>query len=49
MYFVMARLDAPKFCRLDFIVNFGILPETKSQMTNLIESASSAGQVTKFL
>ena len=36
MYFAMARLDAVKFCKLDFIVNFGVPPDVKSKMTELI-------------
>jgi len=41
MYFVMARLDAEKFCKLDFIVNFGVLPDIKSNMVRLIQEAKS--------
>lgn len=49
MYFVMARLDAAKFCKLDFIVNFGVPPEVKSSMTNLLESSTSTSAITRYL
>ena len=41
MYFVLSRLDAAKFCKLDFIVNFGVAPSTKTEMQNIIENANS--------
>ena len=37
MYFVMSRLDAAKFCKLDFIVNFGVSMENKAKISNMIE------------
>lgn len=49
MYFVMARLDASKFCKLDFIVNFGVPPNVKSTLTQLLESATSTSAITRFL
>jgi hypothetical protein len=36
MYFVMSRLDVLKFCKLDFIVNFGVPPTVKTKMQDLI-------------
>jgi hypothetical protein len=33
MYFVMAKLDAARLCKIDFITNFGVLPAVKSAMT----------------
>lgn len=36
MYFVMARLDAVKFCTLDFVVNFGVPPAIKVKFQELI-------------
>jgi hypothetical protein len=39
MYFVMSRLDAPKFCKLDFIVNFGVPPEVKTKVQELTEKS----------
>ena len=36
MYFVMSRLDAVKFAKLDFIVNFGVSPDIKSKFTEII-------------
>ena len=41
MYFVLGRLDAEKFCKLDFIINFGVPPSVKSNMTTLLEEAES--------
>jgi hypothetical protein len=49
MYFVMARLDAIKFCKLDFIVNFGVAPEVKSKMTQLMETATNTALITQYL
>ena len=49
MYFVMARLDAAKFCKLDFITNFGVSPAVKSKMTELLESATSTSAITAYL
>jgi hypothetical protein len=48
MYFIMARLDAHKFCKLDFVVNFGIPQDVKVQMVQLIEEASSKQAVFNF-
>jgi len=48
MYFILSRLDAPKFCKLDFIVNFGVAPSTKTELTHIIENANSIGQVYQF-
>ena len=49
MYFVMSRLDADKFCKLDFIINFGVPPSVKSNMSTLLEEAESKERVFKFL
>jgi hypothetical protein len=38
MYFVMSRLDAAKFCKLDFIVNFGVPPDVKTQVAEIIQN-----------
>jgi len=38
MYFVMSRLDAAKFCKLDFIVNFGVPPNVKTQIAEIIQN-----------
>lgn len=46
MYFIMSRLDVYRFCKLDFIANFGVLPEIKTKMTDLIENAQSSGEIT---
>ena len=48
MYFVMSRLDAPKFCKLDFIVNFGVPPSVKTQMAEIIEKGAGKSQIYKF-
>jgi len=37
MYFVLSRLDAERFVKLDFIVNFGVAPSTKTEMQHIIE------------
>jgi len=34
----MNRLDASKFCKLDFTVNFGVPLDVKSNLSNIIES-----------
>lgn len=49
MFFVMTRLDAPKFCKLDFAVNFGIPPDTKSRLIDLIENSTSKAQFIHFI
>ena len=36
MYFILSRLDAAKFCKLDFIVNFGVQPSTKTELIHII-------------
>jgi len=46
MYFVMSRLDAVKFCKLDFIVNFGVQMDTRSSIMNMIEIGATKA---KFL
>ena len=49
MYFVMARLDAAKFCKLDFIVNFGVPPDVKSKMTDLLRIGADSDNTNKYL
>ena len=49
MYFVLSRLDAEKFCKLDFIVNFGVAPSSKTEMQHILEQATSNNQVFQFL
>lgn len=49
MYFVMARLDAAKFCKLDFIVNFGISPKIKGELVDLITNGGNKATVFKYL
>jgi hypothetical protein len=48
MYFVMSRLDAAKFCKLDFIVNFGVPPNVKTQIAELIQNGGGKNQVFKM-
>lgn len=48
MYFVMSRLDAPKFCKLDFIVNFGVPPAVKTKMQEIIQSGGGKSQIFKY-
>ena len=48
MYFVMARLDASKFCKLDFIVNFGVPPSVKSRMQDIIQSGGTKQSIWKY-
>jgi hypothetical protein len=38
MYFVIAKLDATKLARMDFLVNFGVTQEQKSLLHDLIEN-----------
>ena len=45
----MSRLDAEKFCRLEFIVNFGVPMMVKSSMTALIEENASERKVCTYL
>lgn len=49
MYFIMSRLDAAKFCQLDFIANFGVMPAVKTKMTELLQTAGSSKEVTDYL
>lgn len=37
MYFVLSRLDAERFVKLDFIVNFGVAPSAKTEMQHILE------------
>ena len=45
MYFAVARLDAEKFTKLDFTLNFGITPEVKSQYVEAIENGGDYDEV----
>ena len=38
MYYAIARLDADQFCRLDFVLNFGITPDIKNQFVDVIQN-----------
>ena len=49
MYFVMSKLDAAKFCKLDFIVNFGILPAIKTQLVTFLEQSTGKNEVVQYL
>jgi hypothetical protein len=49
MYIVMGRLDATKFSQLDFIVNFGVPPDVKSQIVELIRIGASHTAIEKAL
>jgi hypothetical protein len=49
MYVAMSRLDGPKYCKLDFIVNFGVSPSIKSKMTELIESGGGRESIFEYL
>jgi hypothetical protein len=44
----MSRLTAARFCKLDFIVNFGVPLPTVTQMQQLIEDGTS-DEITKLL
>jgi len=46
MYFVMSRLDAPRFCKLDFIVNFGVPQPAKAEVCELFQTGG--GQAHAF-
>lgn len=37
MYFVIAKLDAPKLAKMDLIMNFGISVEIRTAMLDLME------------
>ena len=45
----MSKLDAQKFCKVDFITNFGVSPKVKTTMTTLIEEATTKSQFFRFL
>ena len=49
MYFVMARLDAAKFCKLDFIVNFGVSPQVKTDLSQHIAEGGDRQATFKLL
>lgn len=49
MYFVMSRLDAVKYCKLDFIVNFGVSPAIKTAMIEMIQSGGNRESIHKYL
>ena len=42
----MSRLDAPRFCKLDFIVNFGVPQQTKAEVCELFQNGG--GQAHAF-
>ena len=48
MYFIMSRLDGPKYCKLDYIVNFGVSPSIKTQMTEIIQSGGDRKSIFKY-
>jgi len=41
----MSRLDAAKFCKLDFIVNFGVPPEVKSRLVDIIQNGGGKSAI----
>jgi hypothetical protein len=49
MYFVVGKLENPKFLNLDFIINFGVLIETKNSMKELIEENAQYKNFKKVL
>ena len=49
MYFVMSRLDASNYVKLDFIVNFGVSPDIKAKMTEFLQVGGSKEKIYKYL
>ena len=41
MYYAVSKLDADRFCKLDFVMNFGITPEIKILFTTFLETGGS--------
>ena len=49
MYYAINRLDAEKFCSLDFTLNFGITPDIKVQYVETIQNGGDYAQVSSEL
>jgi len=41
MYYAVNKLDADKFANLDFVMNFGVLAETKVLFSEFIRNGGS--------
>ena len=48
MYFVMSRLDATKYVKLDFIVNFGVSTDIKSKMSDLVQNGGRKEDIYRY-
>ena len=44
MYYAVSKLDADRFCSLDFVMNFGITPEIKVLFATFIRNGGSYKQ-----
>ena len=44
MYYAVSKLDADRFCRLEFTMNFGISPEVKVLFSTFIENGGTYAQ-----
>lgn len=42
MYVVMSRLDVYRFCKVDFIINFGVPPDVKTSLEQHIQSSTQS-------
>ena len=49
MYFVVSRLDAEKYCKLNFIVNFGVPQGVKIRITEFLESGGYEKSIVRYL
>ena len=49
MYFVMNRLDAPKMVQLDFIVNFGVPSDVKTEITGIMVHGGGKTSIHSYL
>ena len=47
MYYVIGKLDAPKLAKMEFIINFGVTPEYKNIMTDIMEYGGDYEDVSK--
>lgn len=47
MYYAINRLDAEKFAKLDFTMNFGVMPEVRSTFVEMIENGGGYGECCK--
>ena len=49
MYFVVSRLEADQYCKLNFIVNFGVPQAVRQKVVDMLESGGYEKSVLRYL